>query len=372
MKFHRSHAFAWLTLLTSFICSASTAAAPSDPAPLLVHQGDRIVIPADSPLRKRVVVAEVGTQSGPHGVAVSAIVEADPSRVVAILPPLTGRLLALKVGLGDTVRRGEPLAVIASPDFDQAQGDAVKAADALDLANRALARAQGVMSVGANATKDIEAAASAQRQAAAEDRRARDRVATLGGDARLDARAHGLVVVAPADGTVTTLTAGVGSYINDATAPLMTVSSLDHVWITAQVPEQLVASVKAGQAVDVTLAAYPGQTLHGKVARVSPVLEPDTRRAKVRILFDNADGRLKPNMFATAVFALPQAGGVTVPSSSLLMNNDSTTVLVEVAPWTFVRRIVELGSEDSETVRIVSGLQRGERVVTRGGVLLND
>jgi cobalt-zinc-cadmium efflux system membrane fusion protein len=72
------------------------------------------------------------------------------------------------------------------------------------------------------------------------------------------------------------------------------------------------------------------------------------------------------------VFALPQAGAVSVPSSALLMNNDRTTVLVEVAPWTFVRRVVELGSEDHETVRIVGGLQPGERVVTRGGVLLND
>ena len=372
MKFRSPDAFAWLTLLASCLCATSIAAPSPEPAPLLVHQGDRIMIPAESPLRKQVVVAEVGTQSGAHGVAVSAVVEADPSRVVAILAPLTGRLLALKVGLGDTVRRGEPLAVIASPDFDQAQGDAVKAADALDLANRALARAQGVMSVGANATKDIEVAASSQRQAAAEDRRARDRLATLGGDAHPDPHARGLVVVAPAAGTVTALNVGVGAYVNDSTAPLMTVSSLDRVWITAQVPEQLVASVRPGQAVDVTLAAYPGQTLHGKVARVSPVLEPDTRRAKVRILFDNADGRLKPNMFATAVFALPQAGAVTVPSSALLMNNDSTTVLVEVAPWTFVRRTVELGSEDNETVRIVSGLRRGERVVTRGGVLLND
>jgi len=370
MKIFTSHAFAWLTLLAS--CTTAAAAASPEPAPLLVHQGDRIVIPVDSPLRKRIVVAAVGTQSGAHGMAVPATVEADPSRVVAIVPPLTGRVIELKVGLGDTVRRGQALAVLASPDFGQAQDDAIKAADALDLANRALARAQGVMSVGANATKDIEAAASAQRQAAAEDRRARDRLATLAGGAQPDPHARGLVVVAPAAGVVTALNVGVGAYVNDATAALMTISSLDHVWVTAQAPEQAVAGIKPGQAVDVTLAAYPGQTLHGKVARVSPVLEADTRRAKVRILFDNADGRLKPNMFATAVFALPQASAVTVPSSSLLMNNDSTTVLVEVAPWTFARRTVELGSEDNETVRIVSGLQRGERVVTRGGVLLND
>jgi len=228
------------------------------------------------------------------------------------------------------------------------------------------------MTVGANATKDIEAAESTQRQAIAEDQRARDRLATLTGNSHVDVHARGLVVIAPAAGIVTALTVGVGAYLNDATAPLMTVSGLDRVWVTAQVPEQLLAGISPGSTVDVALAAYPGQTLHGKVARVSPVLEADTRRAKVRIAFDNADGRLKPNMFATATFAIPQAATVTVPSSALLMNNDSTTVLVEVAPWTFTRRVVELGSEDGETVRIVGGLKRGERVVTRGGVLLND
>jgi cobalt-zinc-cadmium efflux system membrane fusion protein len=372
MKSRPHYSLSVLGLLALFASAGNAFAASSEPAPLFIHQGDRIVIPADSPLRKRLLVAEVGAQGGAHGVAVPAMVEADPSRVVAILPPLTGRLVELKVGLGDTVRRGEPLAVISSPDFGQAQDDAVKAADALDLANKALERARGVMTVGANATKDIESAESTQRQALAEDQRARDRLATLEGGGHADVHARGLVVVAPANGSVTALNVGVGSYINDATAPLMTVSGLDRVWITAQVPEQLVAGIAPGGAVDVTLAAYPGQTLHGKVARVSPVIEADTRRAKVRMVFDNADGRLKPNMFATATFALPQAASVTVPPSALLMNNDSTTVLVEVAPWTFTRRVVELGSEDSETVRIVSGLKRGERVVTRGGVLLND
>ncbi len=376
MKIRSNPPLSVLGLLGLCALVASAFGAPAEPAPLVVHQGDRLVIPAGSPLRKRIVVADVGTQSGPHGLSTPATVEADPSRVVAILPPLTGRLLELKVGLGDAVRRGQPLAVIGSPDFGQARDDAIKAADALDLANRSLARARGVMTVGANATKDIEAAESAQRQALAEDQRTRDRLATLAGGAQVDAHVntytHGLVVLAPMAGTVTALSVGIGAYLNDAAAPLMTVSGLDRVWITAQVPEQLLGGIAPGQAVDVTLAAYPGQTLHGKVARVSPVLEPDTRRVKVRISFDNADGRLKPNMFATAVFAAPQAATVTVPTSALLMNNDSTTVLVEVAPWTFTRRTVELGSEDNETVRIVGGLKRGDRIVTRGGVLLND
>jgi cobalt-zinc-cadmium efflux system membrane fusion protein len=180
------------------------------------------------------------------------------------------------------------------------------------------------------------------------------------------------VLTAPVAGTVTALNVGGGAYLNDPTAALMTIAGLDPVWITAQVPEYQLAGIAPGQAVDVMLAAYPGQTLHGRVGKVSPVLEADTRRAKVRIVFANADGRLKPNMFATVWFMAPQAAAVTAPTSALLMNNDSTTVFVEVAPWTFVRRVVEPGSEDRDSVRILSGLKPGERIVTRGGILLND
>jgi len=342
--------------------------AGAEPAPLLIHQADRISVPANSSLRSRLVVAEVGVQAGPRSVSLPAVVEADPSRTVAIVAPVSGRLVELKAGLGDVVKRGQVLAVISSPDFDQARSDAAKAADALDLAGRALARARGVMAAGGNAPKDIEALESVQHQAMAEDQRARERLATLGGHAQ----SRGLPVVAPVAGTITALNVGIGSYVNGPTAALMTVSGLDHVWVTAQVPEQMLAGLAAGQMAEVSMAAYPGQLLHGRIARVSPVLEPDTRRAKVRIAFDNADGRLKPNMYATALLGMAQPAAVTVPTSALLMNNDSTTVLVEVAPWTFVRRVVELGNEEKDSVRIVAGLKGGERVVTRGGVLLND
>jgi len=173
-------------------------------------------------------------------------------------------------------------------------------------------------------------------------------------------------------GTVTALNYGIGSFINDPTATLLTISNLDTVWVTANVPEDLLGLISKGLPVEVELPAYPGQKLRGTISFVSALLEPDTHRNKTRIAFANPDGKLKPNMYATVSVAVPQASQVAVPPSALLMNNDSTTVFVEVAPWTFVRRAVELGREDDDYVRIVSGLHAGDRIVVRGGVLLND
>jgi len=181
-----------------------------------------------------------------------------------------------------------------------------------------------------------------------------------------------LNLVAPSSGSITTLAIGPGQSANDPNAVLMTIANLETVWITANVPENMLASIKKGQAVNIRLPAYPGQQFHGNVSFVSDVLQADTRRALVRIAVSNADGKFKPNMFANASFAVAQDVAPVIPPSALLMNNENTTVFVEVAPWTFVRRTIETGNEEDGSVRIQKGLQVGDRVVVKGGVLLND
>ncbi len=362
-------------LLASAAALAAEPAAPAA-APMQIHRGENVLIPEGSPLRARVSVALVGAQPGGQRLSTPAMVEANPALSVNVLAPLTGRLVDLKVELGQSVRRGQVLALLTSPDLAQAESDVERAADTLDLARKALDRALAVGEAGANAGKDREAAESTVNQAASEDRRARARLQVLAGaSAGAPAGAAGrgaLAIVAPIDGVVTALNVGRGAYVNDATAPLLAIADLRRVWVTAQVPEPLLGAVARGLAAEVHLDAYPGLVLRGTVRSVSPVLEPDTRRVKVRIEFDNADGRFKPNMFATASFAVKASPTVVVPASALLMNNDSVSVFVETAAWTFTRRYVEIGSEDGEQVRIVRGLKDGERVIVRGGILLND
>jgi membrane fusion protein, heavy metal efflux system len=329
-------------------------------------------VPESSALRKRLAVQAVDVKDAPHALVLPADVEADPTRVLSILPPLTGRVTELKAGLGDIVSKGEILAVIVSGDLAQAYSDEDKARDALDLARKALGRAKGVADAGAAAVKDLESAQSTYTQALAEFDRADTRLKSLGGSPDLKGEARPMIVRAPASGAITAVSVGVGSFINDPTASIMTLTNIDTIWVTANVPEADIGHIAAGLPVDVTLAAYPGEILHGKVQFVDAVLAADTRRDRVRIPFANPGAKLKPNMFATATFLLPQPRQVFVPLSAILMNNDSTTVLVEVNPWTFQRREVELGLDEGSTVRIVNGLKPGERVVVKGGVLLND
>jgi membrane fusion protein, heavy metal efflux system len=337
-----------------------------------VHQGDAIVIPEGSPLRGRVRVEAAVAQPVNAQLQVPAIVESDPAVTAAVLAPLGGRVETLNVEPGQRVRQGDVVAVLDSPDLAQAYEDAAKAADALALAKRTLGRQEQQLQIGVIADRELDQARSDRTQAEAEDTRARARLAALGVGAA-DARHPGrLLVRAPVSGSVTQVTVARGNMLNDATQPLMTIADLSTVWVTALVAEQDLAGVQAGEEAQVTLGAYPGTVLRGRVASVADVIEADSRRDKVRIALPNADHALRPNMFATVTLRGPSASQVTVPTSALLMNNDRTTVFVATAPWTFKRRVVEMRLGEGTTAVILSGLSAGEQVVVSGGILLND
>jgi cobalt-zinc-cadmium efflux system membrane fusion protein len=277
----------------------------------------------------------------------------------------------LKVHLGDDVKQGQILAIIGSGDFAQAATDVDKAKSALELTRRAYDRAKALKQFGGGAEKDVEQAQSDFTQAQAELARAENRLTQFGGtDDGKGGRV--LPIVSPTDGTITAISTAPGAFLNDSTVSIMTVTDLATVWVTANVPENDLAFVAKNQLVDITLPAYPGEVLHGKVAIVSQVLEPDTRRNKVRIVFDNASGRLKPNMFGNVTFYGPARQAIEVPTSALLMNNDATTVFVETKPWTFERRLVQPEADRDGIAPIAKGLSSGDKVIISGGVLLND
>ena len=340
--------------------------------PLFFHQGDKIIIPEGSALRSRLIVQQVEEKNSPHTVLLPAAVEADPARTVNILPPVAGRVIKLAVRLGDRVVKGQTLVVIDSGDLAQAYADDDKARDALHHAELTLKRVRGLLDAGSGALKDLEQAESDHTQAKAEFNRAEARLKEIGVSSQSKDGSRLLTITAPTTGSIIGLTTASGAFANDTTASLMAIANLDSVWVTANVPEVDIAYIAKGQSVDVFFPAYPGQIFHGNVTFVSDVLEPDTRRNKVRIAFANPGGKFKPNMFATASFNVPQKSSVFVPNSALLMNNDSTVVFVEVAPWTFVKRAVIPGYGEGDGARINEGLNAGDRVVVQGGVLLND
>jgi len=334
--------------------------------------GDRIVVPDGSPLRTLLTVAAPTMKEVARTLVLPATVEADPSRTVKVMPPVTGRIIELKVQLGGRVVQGQELAVIDSGDLAQAYSDIEKARSTLTLTKKALDRQLNLEKAGGAAIRDREQAQSDYAQAVAELERSEARLRAIGIPADQKEQSRLLSIKAPVSGSVIDLQVAPGAFVNDPTAAMMTIANLDTIWVTANVPEKDIAFVFPGQTVQVTFRSYPDEVFSGKVLFVSDVVEPDTRRNKVRIAFDNPDKIMKPNMFADATFVAPSVSRLMVPTSALLMTNDATSVFVEVSDWAFERRNIEITYQEGTTVAVKAGIRPGERVVVKGGVRLND
>lgn len=348
-----------LTLINSSPKKAAT--------PMLIRKDHHIFVPENSPLRAQLIVRPVKTSKKPHRVFLPGVVEADPVRTVNILPPLTGHLTELNIKLGDEVKRNQVLATLQSAGLAQAYSDLAKAMSILKQTQETLKRTQKVNRAGANSVKDIEQAQSNYTQALAEVQRAQATLKSLGNN-----EPSRLLIQAPIDGKVIAINYGIGSYINDSTIPILTLSNIQSVWVAACVPEHLIASVHKGLKASISLIAYPHQIWEGKVAFVNNLIDPDTRCNKTRLALTNSNHKLQPNMFAAVQMEVPQEEQVMVPLSAILMNDDTTSVYVETTPWTFESRAVVLGPEDKNVVRITSGLKHGDRIVVSGGILVND
>ena len=347
-------------------------AVPQKSVPNLVREGSRIAIPEGSPLRSKLMIGTVAKKEIQRTLELPAMVEAEPARTVKVLPPVAGRLIDLKIQLGERVERGQELAVIDSSDLAQAYADEDKARSAVKMTKQALDRALALEKYSAGSVKDRQQAENDHAQAQAELERTQSRLRAIGVVADLKEEGRKLSLKAPVSGSVIDLQVARGAHLNDATAAIMTIANLDEIWVTANVPEKDTALVAQGQAVDVVFTAYPGKVFKGRVLFVSDILDPDTRRTKVRIAFPNPDIRLKPNMFANTTFLTPKQMVPIVPATAVVLRNEADQVFVEIAPWTFEARPVEIDFLQGDQAVVAHGLEAGERVVVKGAVLLND
>jgi Cu(I)/Ag(I) efflux system membrane fusion protein len=284
----------------------------------------------------------------------------DERRVAQVTAYAGGRIERLFVNFtGDTVRRGQPVAAIYSPDLFATQQEYL-----LALANRERMRRAG-----------FESARSASDDLVESSRR---RLGLFGMTARqieqLEASRKPIFatnVVSPVSGIVTKKLALEQQYIAQG-QPLLEVADLSHVWVEADVYEQQLPDVSVGQRVEITSAAVPGRTINGNVSFIVPVLAGATRTARVRIDIPNPGLVLKPDMYVNVrIIGAPAPAHIMVPASAVIDRGQKQFVWVERQPNTYEPREVTIGGRHGEQIVIVSGLAEGDNVVVEGGFLLD-
>jgi membrane fusion protein, heavy metal efflux system len=351
-------------------CGEGHKQAAADTSSAIQHQGNRVIVSAWSPLAARLEVETAQMTTFTRTVAAPASVEADPARYARILPPMNGRVLELYVHPGDAVKRGQKLLAIDAPDFVGAQTDYARTRSVLAQAERNLTRQEDLAAHGIVGQRDVDQARTDRDSAQSDFNRAKQRLVQLGMDPDQTQLGAPLIVRSPLTGKVLDVTTATGEFRNDPTAALMTVADLSDIWVTANVQEKDIHYVHKGDAATATFGAYPSETFRGKVLFVADVLDSDTRTAKVRIAYPNADGRLRPAMFATVTLKTWDTEELTVPTTALVLIGDHTTVFLQVEPNTYEQRAVVTGEQQGGRTIIRSGVQVGDRVLIREGALL--
>lgn len=359
-------AAAWIPLVlllaaiaAGMACSKEMPAVASKPPVTL----DPDVYETDHP--ELFKTAKAQTRPLPTLVTANGTVSPDVNRTIHVTSLGGGRVIDLKVKLGDNVKKGQTLLVISSPDLAAAMSDYRKAKADEVLSHKALDRAQMLYDRGAIAAKDLEVAQDAEDKARVDVETTEQHVRVLGAD---PAHAGALLdLKAPVSGTIVEQNVagfeGVKSL--DNTPNLFTIADLGEVWVVCDIFENDLGEVHLGDTADIHLNAFPDRVFKGRVADISRVLDPNTRSAKVRIVLGNADGALRPGMFAVATFRSRKlTDRVVVPSTAIMRLHDQDWVFRKEGDKQFRKVVVQADGLAPDGVQeIRDGVKSGEELV---------
>jgi cobalt-zinc-cadmium efflux system membrane fusion protein len=361
---------------------------------------------------------------------VTGTVEANPQQTQGITPLVAGRVEQVFVSIGDRIAAGQPVASLMSSEIADAYGkwreaetrfalaqknmERVKRAEnrvailqskaRLDEADATLKRTKRLIELGAGAGKDLisaetnyksaqadydfqrniplnkeiqeaQAEVETSRITALQEKQSLQALGVSVNSTNADVRNVALVSVrAPLSGVVTERMVSPGAGIQ-AGQQMFTVSNLSTVWITANVPEQQLGSVHIGSIAEVRTTSAKG-VITARVSYIDPQISADTRTARVRIAVDNPGERLRAGMFTEVGFQTGTNAGngeeLVVPSVAVQTIEGKSVVFVpqENEPNTYAIREIETGGETGGYTRVLSGLELGEKVVTRGSFAL--
>jgi cobalt-zinc-cadmium efflux system membrane fusion protein len=343
----------------------------SPPAAVVEHERTGNTFHLDRPERFPLATA-VARRATPT-LTVTGVVNPDVSRAVPVVSLASGRVVDLRVRLGDHVRRGQVLLRVQSADVTGAVADYRKAKADDTLARTQFDRARELYDRGAIARKDLEVAQDAAEKSAVDLQNTAERLRVLGINTGDTVTAGSIVdIVAPVSGTITeqNVTPAGGVKTLDNSPNLLTISDLSRVWVLCDVNENDLPSVHVGDTADIRAAAYPDRVLTGQISNIGEVLDPTLRTAKVRVELPNPH-LLRVGMFATATFhAQKKETQVVVPASAVLHLHDRDWVYLSNGGDTVERRLVVAGPALPGAMQtIVSGLDPGQRVIADALVL---
>jgi len=354
--------------------SADNQAAEAPPAnPTVVETGGKTSVQVQRP--ERFALTQSVMRTVPSMIDVTGSVSPDVSRELPVLSLANGRVVALHVGLGDFVKKGQLVMEVQSPDVTGAFNGYLKAVNDEHLAKVTLDRDTLLYDKGAIPQSQLQSAQDGEDDSKADLTAAEQQLKILGVD-----KSHPsdtVKIYAPATGVVISqnvTAAGAAGITYAGNAGSLLIADLSHVWVIVDVYENDLAQVRLGNHADIRLNAFPGKTFSGTVSDIGAQLDPSLRTAKVRIQVPNPGNLLRIGMFATATLQTAAAQSqITVPSTAVLQLHDRSYVFIPGQGTGVFNRIeVKVGrAVDNNFVVVLSGIGADQQIIANALDLQN-
>ncbi|MFO0635890.1 MAG: efflux RND transporter periplasmic adaptor subunit [Nannocystaceae bacterium] len=317
--------------------------------------------------RAYVTVEPAGVGHDTIDIRTPARVSFRDSAISRVGAPIGARVMKLHVQVGDKVRINDPLATLASPDASDFHAELARARIEQSAAEDALTRQTEMLAKGVGREYEKVVAEMRVRDAVERVRAAKRNVSLLG-------KSFGgtVIVTSQIEGTVLRRNASVGAQVDPEGEPLFEIGNPNDLWLVADVFQSDLDLIREGAAVSIDIASQSA-AIDAVVESVGVLLDTTVRRAPVYVSVKPEDRKsLRPGMFARATFHAQASDRMTLPTAAVLFKNgDKSIVYIERADGTFAARDVQLGHNFGERVEIVSGLEAGDKVVVRGGLLID-
>jgi cobalt-zinc-cadmium efflux system membrane fusion protein len=329
-------------------------------------------------------VAAAGIKSEPvvlravdEVLSLSGTIGYDENQVARVAPRIGGRVTKILADFGDTVRSGQVLAEIDSPDLGQALADWRKSRSVFTVRQRDYERAQRLLDGKAISQSEFLSREGefliAKAEMESKDSHlhllglSHDEVARLTAEEELKSA---FPLRSPIAGKVIDRQINPGEVV-EASKPLFTVGDLSNLWLLARVYEKDLRHLHVGQDVDVSSDALPGETFAGRVDYIGDQVDQDSRTVRARAVLRNPDGKLKPGLFVVAHVVVGSGTPVVVVPASAVQDIDGVaTIFVEVTPGVFEPRPIETGRVGKTFVEVVKGIEPKSLVVSQGTLTL--
>ena len=298
----------------------------------------------------------------------TATITYDATKYAQINARASGVIRELKVDIGSPLNAKDALAVIQSASVGADRSKVKGAAAALASAKENYRRTKELVDQGLAPQKDLLAAQANLDSAQTDYSTSTAALGEIDKGAQL---VGGYALTSPITGVVVQRNATLGKFV-DTDEILFEVADTSSMWVELDIPELEVHLVSVNQEIAVSVDGLPGKQFKGKISYLSPAVDKQTRTIKARASLENPEGKLRANMFATALILGETRKAVMVPRDAVQNARGVNLVFVKLAEDLFEARYVTLLPDDGSTelVGVSKGVKSGEEVVTAGSFLL--